>query len=83
MSKAFQMINNKGKTVCAIVKLKKRTEGHRATIAEDYQVMKNIVLQKEKENFLHQWVVDKIKTTYVKMADRYKTCDFKYQGWVK
>lgn len=83
VSKAFQMINSKGKTVCAIVKLKKRTEGHRATITEDYQVMKNIVLQKEKEDFLHQWVVDKIKTTYVRMADRYKTCNFKYQGWVK
>ena len=83
VSRAFQMINNKGKTVCAIVKLKKRTEGHRATIAEDYQVLKNVVLQKQKEDFLHQWVVDKIKTTYVRMADRYKTCDFKYQGWVK
>ncbi|MBQ6653162.1 MAG: peptidylprolyl isomerase [Prevotella sp.] len=83
VSKAFQMINSKGKTVCAIVKLKKRTAAHRATIAEDYQVLKSIVLQKEREDFLHQWVVDKIKTTYVRMSDRYKTCDFKYQGWIK
>ena len=37
ISTPFQMINERGKTVCAIVKLKNRTEGHKATITEDYQ----------------------------------------------
>ncbi len=36
-----------------------------------------------REEKLHNWVVDKIKHTYVWMADRYKNCDFEYQGWVK
>ena len=83
VSKAFQMINEKGKTVAAIVKLKSRTPAHRATITEDYQVMKNVVLQKERADFLHQWVVNKIKTTYVKMNDRCKKCKFEYEGWIK
>jgi len=67
----------------AIVKLKSRTPAHRATITEDYQVMKNVVLQKQRADFLHQWVVNKIKTTYIKMNDRYKSCKFEYEGWVK
>ena len=83
VSKAFQMINEKGKTVAAIVKLKSRTPAHRASITEDYQVMKNVVLQKERADFLHQWVVNKIKTTYVKMNDRCKKCKFEYEGWIK
>lgn len=83
VSKAFSMVNEKGKTVCALIKLKSRTEGHRATINEDYQVMKNVVLQKERADYLHNWVVDKIKKTYVRMNDRYKDCKFEYQGWVK
>ena len=83
VSKAFQMINEKGKTVAAIVKLKSRTPAHRATITEDYQVMKNVVLQKQRADFLHQWVVNKIKTTYVKMNDRCKKCKFEYEGWIK
>jgi len=83
VSKPFTMVNTRGKTVCVIAKLKSRIEGHRATITEDFQVMKDIVLQKEKEKVLHQWVVDKIKGTYVKMKDRYKNCDFEYQGWIK
>ena len=83
VSKAFEMINAKGQKVCAIIKLKSRIPGHRATLAEDYQLLKNIVLNKMREEKLHNWVVDKIKHTYVWMADRYKNCDFEYQGWVK
>ena len=77
------MIGSNGKTVVAIVKLKSRTPAHRATITEDFQVMKNVVLAKEREKFLHDWVVKKIKTTYVRMNDRCKTCNFEYDGWVK
>lgn len=83
ISQPFQMINNKGKTVVAIAKLKSRTDGHRATITEDFQVMKNVVLNKEREKTINNWVSDKIKHTYVWMSDRYKDCDFKYKGWIK
>lgn len=83
VSAPFQMINSKGKTTCAIVKLVSRVEGHRATITEDFQVMKDIVTDKEREKVLHDWVVDKIKNTYVRMNDNYKDCEFEYQGWIK
>lgn len=83
ISKAFSMINQSGKTQVAIIKLKNRIEGHRAAINEDFQVMKNLVLDKEREKVIHDWVVQKIKKTYVRMKDRYKNCDFEYEGWVK
>ena len=83
VSAPFTMVNSKGKTTCALVKLVSRVEGHRATITEDFQVMKDVVLAKEREKTLHDWVVDKIKKTYVRMNDRYKNCKFEYQGWVK
>ncbi len=84
VSAPFQMISEKnGKTLCAVVKLKNRVETHRATITEDFQAMKNIVLAKRKEEFIDKWIKDKIKTTYVRINDRYKSCDFKYEGWVR
>ena len=83
ISAPFEMINSKGKTVVAVVKLKSRTLGHKASITEDFQVMKDVVLNKERENFLHQWVVDKIKHTYVRLADRYRNGKYEYQGWVQ
>lgn len=45
--------------------------------------MKDVVLAKEREKVLTDWVVDKIKYTYVRMKDRYKNCNFQYQGWVR
>lgn len=83
ISAPFTMINSRGKTVCAIVKLKSRVDGHKATITEDFQVMKEVVLNKRKEEAIHEWVVNKIKSTYVKLNDRYKDCKFVYQGWIR
>jgi metal-dependent hydrolase (beta-lactamase superfamily II) len=83
VSAPFTMVNSKGKTTCALVKLVSRVDGHRATITEDFQVMKDVVLAKERAQTLHDWVVNKIKQTYVRMNDRYKDCKFEYQGWIK
>lgn len=83
ISRAFKMVNERGKTVCAIVKLKNRVEGHKATVTEDFQVMKNVVLNKLREEKLHKWVVDKIKATYVRIGDEYRDCDFEYEGWIR
>ncbi len=83
VSKPFEMINERGKTVCAIVKLKSRTEGHKATITEDFQLLKNVVLEKRRQEKLHQWVVNRIKSTYVRINERYRDCEFEYEGWVR
>ena len=83
ISNAFRMINNKGKTVCAIVKLKSRVEGHKARITEDFQIMKDVVLAKLRQEKIHKWVVDKINATYVRINDNYRDCDFEYQGWIR
>jgi len=83
ISKPFEMINSKGKKVCAIVKLKSRIDSHRATITEDFQTMKDIVMAKRREQHLNDWVANKLKNTYVRMNDNYKDCEFQYKGWVK
>lgn len=81
MSKPFEMVDAKGKTVCAIVKLKSRINEHRATITEDFQAMKDIVTAKRRQEIIHEWVVKKVKDTYVKMNPRYRNCNFEYEGW--
>ena len=83
ISKPFTMINERGKTICAIAKLKSRIEGHKATITEDFQVLKNLVLNKRRNQVLHDWVVKRIKSTYVRVNDRYRDCKYEYEGWVR
>ena len=83
VSRAFQMINQRGKTVCVVAKLKHRVEGHKASIQEDFQILKEVVLQKRQNERIHQWVVDKIKSVYTRLNDNYKDCKFEYEGWIK
>lgn len=83
ISKAFTMVNDKGKQVCAVVKLKSRIDGHKATITDDYQNLKELVLSKIRAQKLDQWIKDKQKKTYVRINEGWKKCDFKYPGWVK
>ena len=85
ISKAFTMIpQNTGKEVCVIVKLKSRINGHKATISEDYQRLKDIVLEKRRGEVLEDWIREKQKTTYVRIKDSWKhNCAFKYPGWIK
>ena len=83
VSRAFQMVNERGKTVCAIVKLKNRIDGHKATITEDFQILKNVVLARLREKKIHDWLSDKIRATYVRLNDDYRDCEFEYQGWIR
>ena len=83
ISEPFQMIDKNGKTACAIVKLKSRRNGHRADIKEDFQVMKNVVMNKMREDKIREWIQNKINHTYIWMADHNRNGDYEYKGWVK
>ncbi|WP_277121864.1 peptidylprolyl isomerase [Bacteroides ndongoniae] len=85
ISEAFTMIPERtGKEECVIVKLKSRTNGHKATVADDYQNLKNIVLEKKRAEVLDKWIREKQKHTYVRINDKWKKdCAFKYPGWIK
>ncbi len=83
ISAPFTMTNSKGKTVVVLVKLKARHPRHKASMAEDFQVLQSIVEQKKKEEKLKKWIREKIKTTYVKINPRYRDCEYEYDGWIK
>ena len=85
ISNAFTMINEKdGKEVVAIVRLKSRINGHKATITDDYQNLKEIVMDKRREEIIHKWIQEKQRHTYVRISDSWRhNCEFKYPGWIK
>jgi peptidyl-prolyl cis-trans isomerase SurA len=83
ISKAFTMVNSKGKQVCAVVKLRLRVDGHKATMSDDYQSLKDIVIGKLRVEKLDQWIREKQKKTYVRINENWRKCDFKYPGWIK
>ena len=83
ISEAFTMIDaQNGKEKCAIVKLKTRIPGHKATITDDYQRLKAVVLEKLQNEKIQKWIAEKQKTTYVRINEKWKNCDFEYPGWI-
>lgn len=83
ISRAFRMTNDKGQEVCAVVMLKNRIEGHPANMTEDFQTLRDVVVNKRKEEKIEHWIKDKIKTTYVRISPDWRNCKFHYEGWVK
>lgn len=83
ISRAFSMTNAKGQEVCAIVMLKNRIDGHRANMTEDFQTLREEVVNKRSEEAIEKWIQDKIRTTYVRINPEWRNCNFHYKGWVK
>ena len=83
ISKPFIMRNSKDKQVAAIVKLSKRIEGHKADMNSDYQTIKMMAENKKRQELLDKWLKNKIKTTYVRIDENWRNCEFRYEGWIR
>ncbi len=83
ISKPFTMIDRRGREVCAIVKLKNRIPAHRASVTEDFQVLKVAVEARKSEKVIQDWIREKQKSTYVRIKQGWGECDFMYPGWVR
>ncbi len=84
ISDPFVMVNPKTRREqVAIVRLQKRIEGHKADLADDYQVLKNIYENRKKAEIVENWVREKQRTTYVYIDDNWRNCEFKYQWMSK
>lgn len=55
----------------------------KATVADDYQNLKEIVLEKRRDEMLDKWIREKQKHTYVRINENWRNCTFKYPGWIK
>jgi len=83
-SKPFVMIDPKlNREVVAMVKLTNRTDGHKANMVDDYQTIKDMYENAQREKLLSEWLEKKIKDTYVRIEDGWRNCEFKHRGWVK
>ncbi len=83
VSEAFTMKStaNASDIVC-IAKLKTRTEAHRANIANDYQLIRDMAINAEKERILKQWVDKKIAETHIRIEPGWRDCPSWRHDWL-
>ena len=81
ISKAFESTDENRKVIYKIVKLKSRTDPHRANLKQDYVLIQNMALIDKKMTIVKKWIEDKQIDTYIHIDARYDGCDFMKDGW--
>ena len=83
VSEPFVMVNPKTRREqVAMVKLVKRIDGHKADLADDYMIIKEMCEAQAKEKIIHDWVAKKQKNVYVYIEEGWRNCEFEYD-WLK
>jgi len=84
ISAPFAMISpTTNKEVVAVVKIKSKVENHKANLTDDYQMLRAMYEEKEKQDFITNWIVKKQKETYISIDPAWVNCKFQYPGWIK
>ncbi|HBG86795.1 MAG TPA: peptidylprolyl isomerase [Marinilabiliaceae bacterium] len=84
ISDPFMMKDERlGKDYFSVIKLKSKTDAHRANINDDYQLIQTILENKKREEIFHKWIVTKQKESYISISPNWINCQFEFSGWNK
>ena len=61
----------------AIIKIDDVIAAHKLDISTDYNRIKQMALNKVKNEMVEKWVKQKLPDTFISINDRYKDCSFK------
>lgn len=81
ISEPFITTDETGRKVYKIVRRISSTPAHKASLSEDYNMIKQMALDDKKQNILTDWVEEKQKRCYIKIDKTYRNCEFKYPNW--
>ena len=80
ISAPVPMKTEDNKDACRLIYLKKKTEPHKANLRDDYTVIRDLAMQKKREEIINNWIESKSGKAYIKVCDEFKDCDFRF-GW--
>jgi peptidyl-prolyl cis-trans isomerase SurA len=70
-------------TVYKIIKLLKMTDGHKANLQSDYQLLSDLYLSKKKREVLEKWINTQQAKTYIRIDNTYANCNYQFENWIK
>lgn len=75
-SEAVPFVNEDGMMGYRVIYLKSKIPAHKPNLMEDYDMIKNAALEDKKYNTIDKWIINKVKTTSIKVVEEYKNCPF-------
>ena len=73
----FQDTQAQDKKVVSIIKIDDVIAAHQLDIATDYDRIKQMALNKKKNEMVEKWVKEKLPNVFISINNRYKDCTFK------
>jgi peptidyl-prolyl cis-trans isomerase SurA len=84
ISDPFKTTDENNSEVFRIIRLDNVLPAHTANLKDDYQILYDEALNRERSKVFQDWVHNKIGITYIKISEEFKGCDFlKQRGWLK
>lgn len=79
ISAPVPMKTSDNKDACRLLYLKKKTEPHKANLRDDYTLIRDLALQKKREDLINKWIANQSGKAYIKICDDFKDCDFMFK----
>ena len=85
VSAPFESQDNEGhgQLIFKIIKLEEIIPSHRADIDKDFVVIQNYAQSLKQEEAIKKFVQEKQKTTFIRIDEMFRDCQFKMDGWLK
>jgi peptidyl-prolyl cis-trans isomerase SurA len=78
MTEPFYDETREGLKMFKVILLREKREAHKADFTKDYVKIQEMTLQKKQEDAMEQWYNEHVTETFVKINDKNKSCDYKY-----
>ena len=73
----FQDVAQQDRKTVSIIKIDDVIAAHKLDISTDYNRIKQMALNKKKNEMVEKWVKEKLPNVFISINDRYKDCTFK------
>ncbi len=83
VSEPFRTTDAKGNSVFCIIRLDNEVAPHKVNLQDDYNFLAESTLSNKKSKVYQEWITKKIKKTYIKISDEFRSCSFYNSGWLQ
>jgi peptidyl-prolyl cis-trans isomerase SurA len=83
ISSPYETVDETGKALYKTIRLRSKTDPHKANMKQDYTLLQNMALADKKQRIVEEWIREKQGQTYIHIDKSFFECDFLKKGWLE
>ncbi len=83
VSEPFRTTDSKNNNIYCIIKLDDEIPAHRVNLKDDYNYLAEAALRHKENSRYEEWIIEKIRKTYIRISNEFRGCNFHYPGWLE